>query len=513
MKDLGIQAGKSMVVCCVIVGAIVSLATSARADGISDDWQSNHAPYTWVQWGTGFYTTQGGSLPTDLTDTLRIHYQRYVYLNTSEVIGQLQMFAVGGSTLSITNGGNLTVSSTGGQSGQTILSQAGGPTGPGGEPNTGIIDIYTGGSLTSSNTGARTVITGSSAQLGELNLNGGTFIANGNAVANGLEILHSEINLNSGTFDMTNGMLVPTGVDFNINGDGTTIDLGILNVSGIFNADFNFTMDSDGISTVSATDWISLTNATIVVDGTNYTGGSGTFTLFSPGGALTPPSTAPQATNFDDYEVTFGTSGSDYVMNVMPTDLLTDPVVTVPNYSFESPETATIAFTTEDWAGGTGIFHPNTTAFSVANPLAAPAHSNQTGWTELATANPASVAFTSSNSLGFVSAVYTYTLTVALGHSSSTAPGGRAPDDYTIELLVDGATAASATMSNSYGVIPFGGWQDLSTSFRATDVEHGKPLTIRLTAASDDATFRQGHFDNVRLTSTFTPWGTVIAVQ
>ena len=312
---------RQIVVGIVAAGAVLVLATPVHADAIADDWQTNHGPYTWSQWGVGFYKTTGGALPTDFKDWLRVHYRRYLYLDSSEEIGMLQMYAVGGSTLSITNGGALTVSSAGGQSGEISLSQAGGPTGPGGEPNVGIINVETGGTLTSANTGGRVVLTGDSSQFGSLNLNGGTFNAEGTTGADVLTLRNVQINLNSGTFNMTGGQIfVGNGgaIEVNINGDQTSISMDSLNASDpLSGGDFNFSMDADGISTVTVGGGCTLKNIDIEVDGTDYEGGTADFTLFSASVALSLPDNAPTTTGFPGAAtVTFNKVGNDYVMSV-----------------------------------------------------------------------------------------------------------------------------------------------------------------------------------------------------
>lgn len=176
--------------------------------------------------------------------------------------------------------------------------------------------------------------------------------------------------------------------------------------------------------------------------------------------------------------------------------------ITVPNYSFEAQVLGSGAVapgSPTDWllSGGGGVYYPNGGNFISSGPLAAPADGNQYAYLETATANPGTVTLTSAASLATVVAGTTYTLTAAIGHRNFDAAGGRRPDDYKIELLVDGTPVATNTLSDAHTNIPSGTWVDLSTDFTA--ISSGGALTIRLTHSSDDATFRQGAFDNIRL--------------
>ena len=99
-----------------------------------------------------------------------------------------------------------------------------------------------------------------------------------------------------------------------------------------------------------------------------------------------------------------------------------------------------------------------------------------------------------------ISAGLEYTLTVAVGHSSSNPP-----DDILIELLSDGAPFASATLLNANGTITANSMMDLTTGpIVGTD---GGVLTVRLTQTiSELATGgHQGVFDNVRLVAVELP--------
>ena len=160
--------------------------------------------------------------------------------------------------------------------------------------------------------------------------------------------------------------------------------------------------------------------------------------------------------------------------------------ITVPNFSFEDG----LNNWTKDGGGGT---------YGGGSGELPPDHGSLYAYLETATAQPGTVTLTSAASLETVSAGWRYTLTAAVGHRNFAEAGGRRPDDYLIELLVDGAPVASNTLADGYANIPAAEFVDLSTAFTAG--ASGGDLTIRLTHSSDDPTFRQGAYDNIRLTA------------
>lgn len=195
------------------------------------------------------------------------------------------------------------------------------------------------------------------------------------------------------------------------------------------------------------------------------------------------------------------------VLALSATSISAAPIA-VPNFSFEAQVLGSggaNAGSPTDWvlSGGGGVYHPNGSNFTAVGPLAAPGDGNQYAYLETATGNPGTVTLTSAASLATVVAGTTYTLTAAIGHRNFDAAGGRRPDDYKIELLVDGAPVATNTLSDAHTNIPSGTWVDLSTGFTAG--ASGGSLTIRLSHSSDDATFRQGAYDNIRLDGTVVP--------
>ncbi len=170
--------------------------------------------------------------------------------------------------------------------------------------------------------------------------------------------------------------------------------------------------------------------------------------------------------------------------------------VTVPNFSFESPAQGSGGVgggspTSWTLAGSGGVYRPNSD-FSSTNPLPAPADGNQYAFLEAPTSGAS--ASVTSGVLGTVDANTIYTLTAAIGNRNNAV---RMADDYLIELLVDGSPVASNTLLDGYSNIPAGTFVDLVAGYQSSVA--GGDLSIRLTHSSNDATFRQGAFDNIRL--------------
>lgn len=297
-----------------IIPIVMLVLTTATVQG--EFVQRNTTPNVWTDWNVNGWFSQSSvvRLPTS-NDWVRMHYNRDTYLTDAQAAAKLDMYWIGGADLRIDNGGSLNVTTANGYDGTITLSGAGSTAGI---PNVGNISIESGGTLTSGNTGARIVLNGNVSQKGSLNLNGGTFIAQGSSVNEALQVKNSIINLNSGTFDMTGGQIWMQDVEMNINGDQTAIDFSYLNLASTLSADFNFNMDSAGISTINVGSWVHLLNANIVVDGSAYTGGAGDFVLFSSPNLASTPLNAAVAQNFGALDVSFKQIGNDYVMSVIP---------------------------------------------------------------------------------------------------------------------------------------------------------------------------------------------------
>ena len=180
--------------------------------------------------------------------------------------------------------------------------------------------------------------------------------------------------------------------------------------------------------------------------------------------------------------------------------------VAVPNFSFESPvqsaggnnaggagNTTAITNWTIQSGSAVGVFFPNGNG-GLGNPLPGTAAGSQYAFIDSnGNADVGSILLT--GGLGAIEDG-TYTLTVAVGHRNTSI---RLPDNYRIELLGDGGVLAFAELLDARNVIPAGTFVDLTVAFNANLADLGKNLNIRLTHSTDDGVFRQGAFDNVRL--------------
>jgi len=166
------------------------------------------------------------------------------------------------------------------------------------------------GSFTHSGTGSRTVTDGD----GAVNVSGGSFNAVGAAAADILRI-RNDLTISVGTVNLTGGQVVfDQGHDLNVVGNAATINMDRLNY-GSFVGAINFDFDSDGISSIVSSAFTNLANASIFVDGTSYTGGAGSFTLFESA-SLSGLPTAAVADNFDGFTTAFSQSGENYILTL-----------------------------------------------------------------------------------------------------------------------------------------------------------------------------------------------------
>ena len=157
---------------------------------------------------------------------------------------------------------------------------------------------------------------GNASNLGKIVVDGGTFnTINTAGVTNTVNLQRTEFDIHSGTFSLMDNQTLLNESIVNIHGDAATVEIQYLN--GALSADFNFFMDSDGVSTVVSTGWSSLANIDVVVDGTDYEGGVGTYTLFQSVNAQGIVAATALAQNFDSSLVaSFYLSGNDYIMEL-----------------------------------------------------------------------------------------------------------------------------------------------------------------------------------------------------
>jgi hypothetical protein len=183
---------------------------------------------------------------------------------------------------------------------------------------TGLVQIQ-GGSLTSVNTGARIVMQG---QNGGINstfaISSGSFTAQGSAAADALDIRGVRLDISGGTVDMSGGqmrtLLNPT---ISVFGDAATIQVGYLNsAAGTTTATYNFAFGSSGISSIDSAAWMHLGGATINVDGSAYTGGAGSFNLFTSVNLASTPLAQYITSPFDGYDTAFSVADNNLVLTL-----------------------------------------------------------------------------------------------------------------------------------------------------------------------------------------------------
>ncbi|MEX2605940.1 MAG: PEP-CTERM sorting domain-containing protein [Kiritimatiellia bacterium] len=187
--------------------------------------------------------------------------------------------------------------------------------------------------------------------------------------------------------------------------------------------------------------------------------------------------------------------------------------ITVPNFSFEANAGADGNFVAaaDDWIitgenfTAAGSYNPTDNEFTgtTGGNIPSPGEGTDIHLSNLTRSGvdgSAFTVFTSENSLASVIENYVYTLTVAGGNRKTDVE----PDQYTIELLVDGSSAASTVLDGR--TIPADSFQNITTSFTASAGQAGGDLTIRLTHSTyAGSSFSSGHFDNVRLDAVLIP--------
>ena len=121
---------------------------------------------------------------------------------------------------------------------------------------------------------------------GAINVSGGEFRVEGlTAGSDTVSFGNDVINISGGTFDVSGGQVFAgNDTQFNIIGDAATIQLDRLNLAtATRQSTFNFVFDSDGVSTVENDFFLALSEANLLVDGSAYEGGMGSFDLFTSG--------------------------------------------------------------------------------------------------------------------------------------------------------------------------------------------------------------------------------------
>ena len=173
-----------------------------------------------------------------------------------------------------------------------------------------------GGSLSAEFDGANWEVSGD----GTLDCSAGTISLVSTQVADKIYIENSLFSVSGGSLNLDAqvwiGRIVPS--EFRVVGNDATISMEYLQqrTTTAPNGTFRFVFDEDGISPITVTGWANLEAASIVVDGSNFIGTAGTFTLFDMATLNTIADTNNiSVTGFDDYDAA-------YVVQDMDTDLV-----------------------------------------------------------------------------------------------------------------------------------------------------------------------------------------------
>jgi len=169
--------------------------------------------------------------------------------------------------------------------------------------NTGAtVNLETGGiiDLTDLNTSGGTFVPFGN---GTVNLNGGSFVSDEALTVDDTFEYTGTLNFNDGTFSVPIAQGFASGdPTWNINGSSSTIAIGILNCNDAGrDLTINFNLDATGVSTIAVANYIRLGLVDIVVDGTNYTGTTGTtinLITSNNSGAVDPLSVTVVADSF-----------------------------------------------------------------------------------------------------------------------------------------------------------------------------------------------------------------------
>ena len=304
---------------CLAIGAAL-LCAASTSYGAALVWTGgNNADSNWNL--ASSWTGNGGVLPTS-SDSVLINQNRRAIIdsdvafggiltnqNTSNTDHTSQIDVRTGGILAVTTASN--GSSTGGNG---LIKVTGGiMTTTGAVTNRDVISLESGAlSLFNTATGGNNQAL--SAAAGSLNVTGGALTA-GAAMSSGTIQFYSAIDISAGSFT-TVAQTFFAGTSLTITGDAATIALTQLNQTVGRAVDFNFNFDSDGVSTIVNSGFMSLAGATINVDGSGYAGGAGEFTLISAGNYSDDVFAASSVTGFDGLDGVVSASGNNLILTL-----------------------------------------------------------------------------------------------------------------------------------------------------------------------------------------------------
>lgn len=279
---------------------------------------------------TGWATFPGGvtgSLPGG-ADTAIVNQNKSVTVNSNiDALSSPGSITVGNTNgggfsaaVNVDSGGTISTGSVSISSGNDAgtLNVQGGTLNASGVINIGLAGNFNlaSGTFTQNGSGARTITDGNSTGDGSVSISGGSFIANG-AAANNILRLRTDVSVSgSGVLNMTGGQVI-FDQDHTLSVMGSSVDINLdrLNYSA-GTGSVSFVFDATGVSSVDSAAFIHLQNATIDIDGTAYTGGAGTYTLFSSTNLASLPVATPTVSGFAGFNTNVSQSGDDYVLSL-----------------------------------------------------------------------------------------------------------------------------------------------------------------------------------------------------
>jgi len=115
---------------------------------------------------------------------------------------------------------------------------------------------------------------------GAIKMLSGSYALTGGAATDVVQINTALFEISGGAVNLSGQVRVGAGAEMKIIGNDATIQFGRLNNQGTQTGTFRFVFDEDGVSTVNSAGYINLSAATLIVDGSAFTGEAGTFDLF-----------------------------------------------------------------------------------------------------------------------------------------------------------------------------------------------------------------------------------------
>ena len=307
---------------CLAIGAALLCAASTSYATTLPFLGGNN---TDSNWNVGTNWT-GDSVPGS-GDTALVNQNRRAYVDSDVAFGGIltnQNTSNGAQTseVDVRTGGILAVStasngSSGGAHG--LIKVTGGTmTTTGAVTNRDVISLESGtlslfNAATSGNNHALSAVTGRS---GVLNVTGGVLTA-GAAMTSGTIQFRSAIDISGGSFE-TVAQTFFAGTSLTVNGDAATIALTQLNQNHLINraVDFNFNFGATNVSSIVSTGFMSLSSATINVDGSGYAGGAGVFDLITSGNYTDDVFAASSVTGFDGLDGVVSASGNNLILTL-----------------------------------------------------------------------------------------------------------------------------------------------------------------------------------------------------